>query len=168
MQQLEPPDTHYVSAAIGWLELGVPSEAEAELDQVSAVHQAHPDVLEVRWIVLAQLKCWRAALEVARALLRRAPNRSSGWLHQAYSLRRMNDNAGIKLAWDALLPAYDKFPREPTIPYNLSCYACQMEHLEEARNWLRRAIKLGDKARIKEMALDDPDLQPLWDEIKKL
>jgi len=165
--RLEPPDTHYVSAAIGWLELGVPSEAEAELAHVSAARQNHPDILEVRWVILAQTRRWDASLKVAQALQHRAPNRSSGWLHQAYSLRRMSDE-GVKQAWNVLLPAYSKFPREPTIPYNLSCYACQMHQFDEARAWLRRAIKIGDRAKIKQMALDDPDLQPLWDEIKKL
>jgi tetratricopeptide (TPR) repeat protein len=164
MSQLEPPDTLFLSAAVGWLELGVPAEAEAELSKVSAGQQSHPDVLEVRWVMLAQTRRWDAALEIARALLRRAPGRSSGWLHHAYCLRRLAQN-GLQQAWNALLPAYEKFPREPTIPYNLSCYACQMEHLEEARAWLRRALKIGDKDTIKQMALDDPDLKPLWNEI---
>jgi tetratricopeptide (TPR) repeat protein len=167
MQRIEPPDLHCLSAAIGWIELGVPAEAEAELDRISAEKQSHPDVLEVRWLVLAQLKRWDGALTVARALLKGAPNRCSGWLHQAYALRRAAKN-GLQQAWDALLPAYDKFPREPTIPYNLSCYACQLQQLEEARAWLKRALKMGDKQKIKQMALDDPDLQPLWQEIRKL
>lgn len=167
MRQIEPPDTHLLLAAIGWLELGVPVEAEAELDKISAVQQSHPDVLEVRWLVLAQTKRWGNALAVARTLLKGAPNRCSGWLHQAYSLRRVSSN-GLEHAWDALLPAYDKFPREPTIAYNLSCYACQMHQLEQARAWFRRALKIGDKERIKQMALDDPDLEALWEEIRKL
>jgi hypothetical protein len=169
MQQLEPPDIHYLAAAIGWLELGVPAEAEGELAHITPAHQHHPDVLEVRWVIFAQTARWEPALEVARALVKRAPNRSSGWLHHAYTLRRSagEGETGLQKAWEALLPAYDKFPREPTIPYNLSCYACQLHQFEEARAWLHRAIKLGDKEKIKRMALDDPDLQPLWDEIKK-
>ena len=167
MQPLEPPDQHCLLAALGWLELGVPVEAEGELDRISATHQSHPDVLEVRWLILAETKCWDQALAVARALLNSAPNRSSGWLHQAYSLRRAS-NHGLQQAWDALLPAYDKFPREPTIAYNLSCYACQMRQLEEARAWFRRALKIGDKDKLKAMALDDPDLEPLWGEIRNL
>jgi tetratricopeptide (TPR) repeat protein len=167
MQRIEPPDLHYLSAAIGWLELGVPEEAEAELDRISAERRSHPDVLEVRWLVLAQMKRWDGALTVARALLKGAPNRCSGWLHQAYTLRRAAKD-GLQQAWDALLPAYDKFPREPTIPYNLSCYACQLRQLDQARAWLRRALKIGDKQKIKQMALDDPDLEPLWQEIRKL
>lgn len=165
MQRLEPPDTHYLTAAVGWLELGVPREAEAELNRISAAQQSHPDVLEVRWATLAQTQRWSTALEIARALLKSAPDRSSGWLHHAYSLRRVAKE-GLREAWDALLPAYDKFPREPTIPYNLSCYACQLHQFEEARAWLRRALKVGDRDKIKRMALDDPDLKPLWEEIR--
>jgi hypothetical protein len=167
MQELEPPDTHYLSCAVGWIELGNLIEAEADLNRISAMQQCHPDVLEVRWIILAQAKRWEASLEIARTLLKIAPNRTSGWLHHAFSLRRAAKD-GLKEAWAALLPAYAKFPDEPTIPYNLCCYACQMDQLEEAKTWLRRALKTGGKSKIKEMALDDPDLQPLWDEIKKL
>jgi hypothetical protein len=167
MQQLEPPDTHHLSAAIGWLELGNLVEAEADLNRISAEQQCHPDVLEVRWIVLAQGKRWESALQIARTLVKLAPGRASGWLHHAYSLRRASRD-GLKLAWDALLPAYGKFPRVATIPYNLSCYACQMHQIEEARTWLHRALKIGDKTEIKQMALEDLDLQPLWEEIQKL
>ena len=106
-------------------------------------------------------------MEISRKLMKLAPNRSSGWLHQAYSLRRAGDD-GLQAAWEALLPAYGKFPREATIPYNLSCYACQMQRLDEARLWLKRAFKVGGKERIKEQALCDPDLKPLWEEIRQL
>lgn len=164
MQQLQPPDTHHLSAATGWLGLGNLCEAEADLNRISAEMQCHPDVLEVRWELLAGTGRWEAAVSTARTLLKMAPNRASGWLHQAYALRRATHN-GLRLAWDALLPAAEKFPQEPTIPYNLSCYACQMHLLDEARFWLRRALKTGHKDQLKEMAAADPDLRPLWDEL---
>jgi hypothetical protein len=66
------------------------------------------------------------------------------------------------------LPAAEKFPAEPVIAYNLSCYACQMQQLDIARTWLQRAMAAGKKDAIKKMALDDDDLQPLWEEIKDL
>jgi len=72
------------------------------------------------------------------------------------------------VAWDALLPAAEKFPAEPVIAYNLSCYACQMQQLDLARTWLKRAVVAGKKEAIKKMALADDDLQPLWPEIKEL
>jgi predicted Zn-dependent protease len=166
MQRLEPPDTHYLRAAIGWLELGNTVEARAELEDISVPQQNHPEVLEVRWLICAEEKNWDTALQVARTLVQRAPKRSSGWVHQAYALRRVN-GGGLQAAWDALLPAYEKFPKESIIPYNLSCYACQMSQLGEALTWLMRALEIGKKEKIKQMALNDPDLQPLWEEIRK-
>src|SRR5438128_9821614 len=126
MKKLEAPDTHYLSAAIGWLGLGCREEAKAELALITPARQNHPDVLEVRWVLCAEERQWEDALQIARALLESAPNRSSGWLHQAYALRRVQDG-GVRKAWEALLPAFDKFPKESTICYNLSCYACQLE-----------------------------------------
>jgi len=167
MQKLEPPDTHYFLAAIGWLELGNLVEAKAELAQVSRARQEHPDVLELRWSLSAEQGHWQEALLVAQVQLRRAPKRSSGWLHQAYALRRIPDE-GIQKAWEALLPAYDKFPKDPTVSFNLACYACQMRRLNAARDWLQRAIAIGGKAKIQQMALQDSDLEPLWDEIRQL
>jgi predicted Zn-dependent protease len=167
MNKLEPPDTHYFLAAIGWLELGNVVEARAELAQISAARQEHPDVLELRWSLAAEQKRWEEALEVARALLRRAPKRSSGWLHQAYALRRVPDG-GVQKAWEALLPAFGKFPKEATIPFNLSCYACQLGQLEAARDWLARAVAVSGKEKVMAMALNDSDMKPLWDEIRQL
>ncbi len=167
MHKLEPPDTHYLLAAVGWLELGNRAEAQAELAHVSPAQQNHPDVLELRWLILAEEKRWEEGLKVARALVRRAPERSSGWLHQAYALRRARDG-GLEKAWEALLPAFEKFPTEAIIPFNLSCYACQMRQLDVAREWLRRAVQIGGKEAIKRMALKDADLEPLWAEIREL
>ena len=167
MQPLEPPDLHFLSAAIGWLGLGSVEEARMELARISPAHRHHPDVLEVQWLICAEQKQWDEALEVARGLMAKAPDRSSGWLHQAYALRRVS-SGGIKQAWQALLPAFDKFPEEPVISYNLSCYACQMKQLEAARVWFKRALVLGGKEKFKRMALEDPDLEPLWKEVREM
>jgi hypothetical protein len=43
-----------------------------------------------------------------------------------------------------------------------------MQQLDEARIWLKRAVQVGGKERIKQQALSDPDLQPLWEEIRQL
>jgi predicted Zn-dependent protease len=164
MRELEPPDLHYVSGAVGWLGLGNIDEARAELAHVSNASQHHPDTLEVRWILCATQNRWQEGLQIARTLLHMAPERSSGWLHQAYALKRVSDG-GVRKAWAALLPAFDQFPQEPVIPYNLSCYACEMQQLDAARTWIKRALIIGGHQRIKTMALKDADLRPLWPEI---
>jgi tetratricopeptide (TPR) repeat protein len=165
MAKLEPPDAFAISAALGWIELGNPTEALAELEQVTKANQNHPGVLEVRWAALAELKRWEPALAAASELVRVNPDNASGWLHRAYALRRI-PNGGLVQAWEILLPAADKFPKEPIIPYNLACYACQLQQLDEARTWLKRAMKIGKPLEIKRMALTDEDLKPLWPEIR--
>jgi tetratricopeptide (TPR) repeat protein len=167
MKPIEPPDTHHLSAAIGWLGLGDAGEAEAELALISAAQQTHPDVLEARWAVCAERKAWTEALDAARALVEAAPDSADGWLHLAYALRRAPDGS-VKRAWDALLPVARKFPKEPIVPFNLACYACQMQDLETARQWLKRALSIGNRERIKSQALADPDLEALWEEIGKM
>ena len=167
MQALGPPDTHFLSAAVGWYELGSLSDAKAELERIAPVLRLHPDVLEVRWLIHAQEKDWEEGLAAAEKLVEVAPQRSAGWLHRAYALRRAR-RGGLQAAWDVLLPAVEQFPEEPIIPYNLSCYACQLGRVEEARQWLQRAVRVAGKEKIKFMALNDDDLAPLWDEIRKL
>jgi hypothetical protein len=55
------------------------------------------------------------------------------------------------------------------IPYNLACYAAQFGRLEEAWQWLHKAMAAaGDTQHIKRMALADADLQKLWERIRGL
>jgi len=165
MAKLEPPDAFALSAALGWIELGNPTEALAELERVTPDNQSHHGVLELRWAALADLKRWVHAFAVASDLVRVNPNSVTGWLHRAYALRRMPEG-GIQLAWDALLPAAERFKKEPVVAFNLACYACQLQRLDEARVWFERAMKTGKREEIQSMALADEDLKPLWPEIR--
>jgi hypothetical protein len=57
--------------------------------------------------------------------------------------------------------AAKRFPTDEIILYDQACVCCSMERIEEARDWLGRAIEAGGNE-IKLKALDDPDLEPLW------
>lgn len=166
MKTLQPPDTHYLSSALGWLLLGNRREAEAEFARVSAPARRHPDALEVEWSLHAHAQRWEPALETANTLLEVAPDRASGWLHRAYALRRL-PHGGLQTAYEALLPAAEQFPAEPTVAFNLACYTCQLGRLDEARQWLRRACQAADTDPIRRMALEDEDLKALWPEIRE-
>ena len=150
------------------MELGNAREATAELMEIAAEYQEHPDVLEVRWRILADLKRWEAALDVTRMLLARAPDRLTGWILQAYALRRVQ-GGGLEQARMALLPAVKQFPKENIVPFNLACYAAQLGQLQEAWDWLQQAMKVaGNIENIKKRALAEEDLQPLWERLKAL
>src|SRR5205823_5935967 len=110
METLGPPDSHFLSAALGWYELSNLPEAKAELDRIAPSMRGHPDVLEIRWLVHAQEKNWDEALCVARTLAEVAPERSSGWLHRAYALRRAKEG-GLQAAWSPCCPPLTNSPR---------------------------------------------------------
>ena len=125
MLKIEPPDTHALSAALGWLELGNTAEALAELDRISESNQPHPAVIEMRWAVYAGMKRWDLALESAEELVRVLPGKVDGWLHRAYALRRAR-GGGLMQAWEALLPAAEKCPMQPLVAFNLGVETGQL------------------------------------------
>jgi hypothetical protein len=49
------------------------------------------------------------------------------------------------------------------IKYNLACYFCQTGNIDAAKNYLKKAVEIDSSWRI--AALDDEDLQPLWDSL---
>ncbi len=159
MQSLEHPDTIYLSAAQGWLELGNCVEACAELERITPLGLKHPDVLEVKWQIAVKQKHWDLALSVAECICERAPQNAFGWIHRSYCLHEMKRT---QEAWDTLFPMAAKFPGEWLLCYNLACYACQLGHLEDAREWFTRSIELGDPLEINRLASEDPDLKPLF------
>jgi hypothetical protein len=167
MKKLGPPHSHYLSAAEGWIGLGNLAEAREELMHLPTRLRAHPQALELFWTIFAQERDWMAAQEFARMLVAKAPELLSGWIHLGYSIRRALDG-GLQPAWDALFPAMEKFPDEAIIPYNLACYACQLQQPDKARILLKRAMSLGGRDQIKKMALNDPDLKPLWKQMDKI
>ena len=161
MKALQPPDSHHLQAAQGWLELGNHAEADAELDNIAASSRAHPDVLKVRWEIYAAAKKWEAAVDIAAALIQLDPEDPLGWVHRSYALHELKRTAEAR---DNLLRVVDKFPLDATMPYNLACYECQLGNLERAKQWLSKAFALGDAKKMRLMALEDPDLEPLWRE----
>lgn len=168
MVMLEYPDRHYLQAAAGWLELGNPDEAAAELRQISSRVAEHPDVLELHWRLHAARHDWSEALDVARAVTRVDPDRPSGWIHQSYSLHELKRTDEARAV---LEPIADRFPHEFVIPYNLACYGCALGQLPFAKEWLQRALRIKGKEgkeEFKRMCLSDPDLHPIRDFILSL
>tara|TARA_Y100001934_G_scaffold275450_1_gene369872 strand:+ start:1851 stop:2378 length:528 start_codon:yes stop_codon:yes gene_type:complete len=168
---LDAPDIHFVQAAEGWLELGLPEEALAELKQLSKDSQTHPASLNLLWSAHAELEEWEQARDAADRLVECAPSDAGGWIHRAYAIRRMKGGS-IEEAWLALYPAMQLFPNESIIPYNLACYACQLGKLGEAKSWYEKAYRIPNdhlaQKTLKKMALEDTDLEALWGEIEKI
>jgi hypothetical protein len=95
------------------------------------------------------------------------PEYSFAWICFAYATRRKS-GGGIPEAKMILTEAEPKFPSDYLIRYNLACYECQSGNLKEAMIWLEKAIDMAGKKDIRMMALEDPDLQPLWCSISEI
>jgi len=158
-------ERHYLLAAEGWLELGNHLEAHAELDEITPTLRGHPDVLALRFQIYALARHWDDAVEIAGALVRLVPHSPIGWIHRSYALHILKATQDAR---DLLLPAVDKFPNDAEIRYNLACYECQLGNLPEAKRWLAESFALDDAKEAKLEALNDPDLEPLWQHIGKL
>lgn len=167
VKPLENPDLHHARAAQGWLELGNPAEAEAELENISHPQLNHPVVLEIRWETSAKQAKWDLAKDIARTIVAESPDDASGWLHLSYATRRATGGS-VQDAWDVLLPVGNRFPKVALVSYNLACYACQLGKPIVAWKWLQKAFESGDRDHFKFMALHDSDLQPLWKKISAI
>ena len=149
-----------VRSADGWLDLQNPAEALLELEAITSDEKNHPVVLEMFWRVYAAWQKWQPAFDVGEQLITLHPSLPAGWIDRAYAVRRMK-GGGLAAACEALLPAFEWFPDEAIIPYNLACYCAQLGQLEEARKWLAAALTRGDRPTLLKMARNDPDLEPL-------
>jgi hypothetical protein len=67
-----------------------------------------------------------------------------------------------------LIGAQAKFPKNYQIVFNLACYESQLGNLKEALHKLEQAIDLAGKTDIRLMALNDPDLKPIWPDIAEI
>ena len=160
VEPLEPPDSHHLDAAQGWLGLGDCQSALEELESIKLPLRSHPDVLAVRCDIYTTAMKWPAVVAVASTLVALIPDRPSGWVRRSYALHGLKQT---QRAFDLLLPAALRFPEIPTIPYNLACYCAQLGKLEEARRWLQQSYEIGDATILKVAARSDPDLAPLFE-----
>ena len=162
---LTQPDLFHLNAASGWLGLGDLVSANDELKQISTAMRKHPAVLLAQCEIFFAAKQWTPLLAMTGTLLQQFPKLDFIWINRSYALHELNRT---QEAFDALLPAAKKFPKEWLIRYNLACYSSQLGQVNAAMKLLKQAIRLADNKEIKAMALEDPDLKPLWKEIMSI
>jgi tetratricopeptide (TPR) repeat protein len=95
---------------------------------------------------------------IACALVRAKPDGEYGWIERSFALHELKQTQEV---YDFLLPAENNF-KNWTISYNLACYCSQLDRLEEAQNWFKKAMAINEHI-VKGEAIDDPDLKPLCD-----
>jgi Flp pilus assembly protein TadD len=110
----------------------------------------------MRLLLLHEKQDWPALRDFSRLIIARGGADAGVWISCAYATRRADSLAAAEAV---LLEAEKHFPAEPTIQFNLGCYACQSGALVAARKRVDRAIEL--EPRFRDAAASDPDLAPL-------
>ena len=145
-----------ISFAQGYLALGMVAEAAAELEKLPPSHAELPEAQVVRLAVLHEQQRWSEVRDLSRLMVERTPEEPALWVSWAYAVRRADS---LEAAERVLRDAQERHPSEPTIQFNLGCYACQRGDLAAARAHVERAIALDRK--FAQLAATDPDLAPL-------
>lgn len=140
--------------ALGFLELGMPEDALAELDELKVGSSL---ALHLRVDALFRLKDWQAALEICLPMTEQEPSDPGWWIQAAYSQRRARS---IEAAEKILRKALHHHPKHGLILYNLACYACVQNRPRDGRELMERAIAI-DPEQVLAMAAKDPDLESL-------
>ena len=147
--------------AEGYVELGLPEEALAELDEAFDSTARDPVVLQLRTELLTLLKRWPEAAGICLTMIELDPGNDFWWIQGAYAVRRARS---IVEAEVILREALGHHPRNVLVIYNLACYACVQERFDEAISLYGRAIALDEKT-VYEMSLRDPDLAAIHPQI---
>lgn len=165
LQNIPLPDKRHLEAAEGWIGLGNYKEAAKELEQINPEFKNHPFVLVARYKLLGAAKHWDKAVKIAMSVQKLLPANPWGHFHAAFALHELKRT---QEAYDTLTPIAGEFPDNWLMRFNLACYSCQLGKLDEAMHWLEKAIRLTGRQQIRQLALDDQDLEPLWPKIKEL
>ncbi len=159
---LQPHDALHLQAAEGWVGLGDYSAANDELEQITPACRAHPNVLQLRWRIYANAGKWDACLDIATALTTLTPERRFGWIHRAHALDKLGRTQEAK---ELLVSVADYFEANATLPYHLARYCARLGQIDEAKQWLGRALLAADGSeaveKLRKRAMEDPDLEAL-------
>jgi Tfp pilus assembly protein PilF len=146
-----------LQAAVGYLELGMVEDAANEIEGIPPDQKISSEVLGVRMEIYRAAEKWSLMEVVARELWKRHQDQPVYWNDLAWAVRRAES---VESANGILLQAVERFPSDAMTHFNLGCYACQLGDIEQAKTRVGKAIELD--AKFKLLALDDPDLEPLW------
>jgi len=147
---------------MGYLNLEMVEEAQGELGAISPGLMASEEFLGLMATICLKSGNWEHLRTVSIILVSKWPGECMHWIWLGTATRHC---LSIAEAERVLQRALQTLPSEPLVHFNLACYAAQTGDLKLARERLARAINLDLTLRLK--ALDEPDLEPLWDDLGK-
>lgn len=146
-----------MTEAQGYFELGLYEDSLEAIEELPPAQRTSIPIIQLQASIYMKLEAWHLLGAMGSALVRFKPEEAQHWMWFAYATRRSDS---IESAEKILRDALNHHPDDGTVHYNLACYTAQIGRLDEARQFLTEAIRLDPD--YQKMALDDPDLEPLW------
>jgi hypothetical protein len=145
----------------GYVYLKMFEDANDVLEGLPTNLITHPTVLLARLELLMEVKMWREGVLLGQSLCNVWPSELEFWFRTAYCQHEMKHTQQAK---DTLLRAPPAMRETATFHFNLACYETQLGNLEEGKRLLFIAIEKNKE--FQQDALDDPDLEPMWDSLR--
>ena len=149
-----------ISAAQGYLELGLVDEARRELKPLSASLSQRSDVIELHLLCLMAEQRWDEAVSFAENLIRSEPKEPGGYIHAAYCLHELGRTSE---ALQILIKGPKSLRTKSVFYYNAGCYNARLGQVEEALKLLQRSFEMDHSLRL--LARKDPDLARLHSQL---
>lgn len=141
----------------GYLELGMYSDANDELEKLATELKTNPLVLSARLELLVEMARWEDGALLGESLSRLWPSELEFYFKTAYCLHELKRTEEAK---GTLQAAPHSIRKTALYHYNRACYETQLGNLPEAKRLLTECFAI--EPRYREESLDDPDLQPIW------
>lgn len=152
-----------ITAAQGYVELGLHEEARAELSRLPPSLRERADVLEISVLCLMHDHGWAEALVAAQKLCALEPDEPGGYIHTAFCLHELGRTTE---ALDVLARGPATLRTKPVYYYNLGCYLARLGQEEKALQLLKQSFEMdGD---LRRDARHDPDLLSLRQQLEKI
>ncbi len=148
-----------LTAAQGYLDLGMFLEANEELEEIDADVRHLSEVLEVRLGIYEHLERWELLQTVAKTLVSRDDRNQRAFLAWAKAERRQGRDDDARAVLFAGIAANSG--RSGELWLALACLECEVGNLERAKDALCKAIDADRTLRLR--ALNETALAPLWE-----
>jgi hypothetical protein len=139
----------------GWLELGCPSEAFEELEQLPDNLHSTREVLKLKCNILSTSRNWndlRVLSATSAMYFPQEPVFAEDWAWSEHKQGRTAD------AYSILEQAAEKYQKTWRTAYFLACFAYALKRVREATEWLGLAFLLHNSpAQLKSRALREDD-----------
>lgn len=157
---LDSENLPHLTAAQGFLELGMPNEASEALAKITAESAHAPEVLEVQAEIYRNLEKWDLMQAVAARLAEYDPINAEWAVLLGFVTRRA---VSLEAARTLLRAASKWMPESGQIHFDIACIECLQGKNGDAKRRLKAAFNIDSNFR--KMALREPELKPLWESI---